>query len=88
VISRDGPIPWARAAPLFVQICGALQEAHELGIVHRDLKPENVLITRTTGGRDFAPTDRDPGPAEAPPELISREFSAMIRSAAWTLPAS
>ncbi len=54
VISRDGPVPWARAAPLFVQICGALQEAHELGIVHRDLKPENVLITRTTGGRDFA----------------------------------
>ncbi len=54
VISRDGPMPWARAAPLFVQICGALQEAHELGIVHRDLKPENVLITRTTGGRDFA----------------------------------
>jgi len=54
VISRDGPMPWARAAPLFVQICGALQEAHELGIVHRDLKPENVLITRTTGGRDYA----------------------------------
>ena len=54
VIARDGPIPWARAAPLFIQICGALQEAHELGIVHRDLKPDNVLITRTTGGRDFA----------------------------------
>ncbi len=54
VVSRDGPIAWARAAPMFVQICGALQEAHELGIVHRDLKPENVLITRTTGGRDFA----------------------------------
>ncbi len=54
VVSRDGPLTWARAAPLFVQICGALQEAHELGIVHRDLKPENVLITRTTGGRDYA----------------------------------
>jgi serine/threonine-protein kinase len=54
VIERDGPLPWARAAPLFAQICGALQEAHELGIVHRDLKPENVLITRTTGGRDYA----------------------------------
>ena len=54
VVTRDGPMPWARAAPLFAQICGALQEAHELGIVHRDLKPENVLITRTTGGRDYA----------------------------------
>ncbi|MFN0252624.1 MAG: serine/threonine-protein kinase [Kofleriaceae bacterium] len=54
VVTRDGPIAWARAAPMFVQICNALQEAHELGIVHRDLKPENVLVTRTTGGRDFA----------------------------------
>ncbi len=54
IIQRDGPLPWSRAAPLLSQICGALQEAHELGIVHRDLKPENVLITRTTGGRDYA----------------------------------
>ncbi len=54
IIERDGPIPWARAAPLLVQICGALQEAHSFGIVHRDLKPENVLITRTSNGRDYA----------------------------------
>ena len=54
VIERDGPLPFARAAPLLGQILGALTEAHELGIVHRDLKPDNVLVTRTTGGRDFA----------------------------------
>jgi eukaryotic-like serine/threonine-protein kinase len=54
IVDRDGPLPFARAAPLLVQILGALGEAHELGIVHRDLKPENILITRTTGGRDFA----------------------------------
>lgn len=54
ILARDGAMPWARAAPLLVQICSALQEAHELGVVHRDLKPENVLVGRTTGGRDFA----------------------------------
>ncbi len=54
IVERDGPMPWARAAPLLAQICGALSEAHELGIVHRDLKPENVLITRSTAGRDYA----------------------------------
>ena len=54
IVERDGPLPFARAAPLLVQILGALAEAHELGIVHRDLKPDNVLVTRTTGGRDFA----------------------------------
>ena len=54
IIDRDGPMPWARAAPLLAQIAGALSEAHELGIVHRDLKPENVLITRSTAGRDYA----------------------------------
>jgi len=54
IVERDGPLPFARAAPLLVQTLGALAEAHELGIVHRDVKPDNVLVTRTTGGRDFA----------------------------------
>src|SRR5512140_206772 len=43
IIRRDGPMPWARAAPLLAQSSGALQEAHELGIVHRDLEHESVL---------------------------------------------
>ncbi len=52
IIERDGPMPWARYLSLFAQIAGALRKRW-LGIVHRDLKPENVLITRTTGARDF-----------------------------------
>jgi eukaryotic-like serine/threonine-protein kinase len=52
ILRRDGPFPFGRAATLFIQACGALSEAHELGIVHRDLKPENLLVTRTRGGRD------------------------------------
>ncbi len=29
---------------LFIQVCHAVQHAHQKGIIHRDLKPSNVLI--------------------------------------------
>jgi serine/threonine-protein kinase len=38
------------AAGITVQLCHALERAHEAGIVHRDLKPENVFLARTDGG--------------------------------------
>lgn len=30
---------------LFIQVCHAIQHAHQKGIIHRDIKPSNVLIT-------------------------------------------
>src|SRR4051794_15542963 len=30
---------------LFIQVCSAVQHAHQKGIIHRDLKPSNVLVT-------------------------------------------
>ncbi len=52
-VRREGPLPPERAIPILVQVCGALQEAHDLGIVHRDLKPENIFLARQGGLTDF-----------------------------------
>jgi tetratricopeptide (TPR) repeat protein len=30
---------------LFVQVCRAIQHAHQKGIIHRDIKPSNILVT-------------------------------------------
>jgi hypothetical protein len=34
---------------LFVQVCQAIQHAHQKGIIHRDIKPSNILVTLHDG---------------------------------------
>ena len=34
---------------LFVQVCQAVQHAHQKGVIHRDLKPPNIMVTLYDG---------------------------------------
>jgi eukaryotic-like serine/threonine-protein kinase len=42
---RDKGLPLEQKLRLFLQLCGAVQYAHQRLIVHRDIKPGNVLVT-------------------------------------------
>ena len=52
-VRKEGPMPPDRAVPVLVQVCGALEEAHQMGIVHRDLKPENIFLCKQGGMANF-----------------------------------
>ena len=34
---------------LFIQVCHAIQHAHQKGIIHRDIKPSNILVATQDG---------------------------------------
>jgi serine/threonine protein kinase/tetratricopeptide (TPR) repeat protein len=42
-------LPMTERLKLFVQICHAVQHAHQKGIIHRDIKPSNILVTLHDG---------------------------------------
>ena len=60
--AREKP-PLGARLKLFLQICQAIQHAHQRGIIHRDLKPSNVLMTKQ--GTEFVPKIIDFGIAKA-----------------------
>lgn len=53
LMRETGPMPFARACAILLQVLESLEEAHDRNILHRDLKPENIFVARARG-RDFA----------------------------------
>src|SRR5262249_10446721 len=50
---------------LFIQVCHAVQHAHQKGIIHRDLKPSNILVARPGPDSSGVPKVIDFGIAKA-----------------------
>lgn len=53
MLDREGGLGWQRAKPLILQVCRALQSAHDKGILHRDVKPENCMRISRTDNQNF-----------------------------------
>jgi WD40 repeat protein/serine/threonine protein kinase len=74
---------------LFVQVCHAIQHAHQKGIIHRDIKPSNLLVTL----HDSVPVPKviDFGIAKATEQRLTdktlfTQFTAFIGTPAYMSP--
>ena len=74
---------------LFIEVCHAVQHAHQKGIIHRDLKPSNVLVTLHDG--EPVPKVIDFGIAKALGQKLTEKtlftgFGQMIGTPAYMSP--
>ena len=62
---------------LFLQVCGAVKDAHEHGVIHRDLKPANILVAEKKEGEPLVKVI-DFGVAKLLNENFNREHATQI----------
>ncbi|MCX6925643.1 MAG: protein kinase, partial [Verrucomicrobia bacterium] len=82
-------LPAKERLKLFIQVCQAVQSAHQKGIIHRDLKPSNILVTLHHG--DPMPKVIDFGIAKATNQKLTEktlftQHATMIGTPAYISP--
>ena len=71
VLTMHREMPAEIGAAIVVELCDAVEQAHEAGIIHRDIKPENVLVelpedrARAHRGDAMTPVVGEPTPVPA-----------------------
>jgi len=76
---------------LFLQVCHAVQHAHQKGVIHRDLKPSNILVTTGDGGApvpkiiDFG-ISKAVAAGSAPPFRAVTELAAFVGTPGYMSP--
>lgn len=74
---------------LFIDVCNAIQHAHQKGVIHRDIKPSNILVTLHDGRP--VPKVIDFGIAKAIEQRLTdktlfTQFAAFIGTPAYMSP--
>ncbi len=75
---------------LFIEVCHAVQHAHQKGIIHRDIKPSNILVA-TQGGRavpkviDFGIAKATTG-VELTDKTLFTQFELLLGTPAYMSP--
>jgi serine/threonine protein kinase len=84
ILKEDGPLSIEDAVDCMLQVCEALEGAHQQGIIHRDLKPANLFLTRREDGGphikvvDFGISKiLDPKMIDSGPKEMTKAFTVL-----------